>query len=130
MLPGHQLGIRTMSAVAYLREELRLPVNLVQRYLGRAGLLVSSGEIELICTEVAEHLPPCLGVGEGLLGEPLHSLAIAQGSRRARPSQDPLPTHAAGGGFAPKPPPAQFMGRRLPARPLSFTSPPQGERVG
>lgn len=38
VLPGHQLGIRTMSWVAYLREELRLPVNLVQRYLEKGGL--------------------------------------------------------------------------------------------
>lgn len=58
VLPGHQLGIRLMSWVVYLREELRLPVNLVQRYLERAGLEVSSGEIEGICTEVAEHLRP------------------------------------------------------------------------
>jgi transposase len=47
-----------MSDVVYLREELRLPVNLVQRYLERAKLLVSSGEIEWICTEVAEHFRP------------------------------------------------------------------------
>lgn len=66
VLPGHQLGIRTMSEVAYLREELRLPVNLVQRYLERAGLLVSQGEIEGICTEVAAYLHPLY---EGYLQE-------------------------------------------------------------
>jgi len=70
VLPGHQLGIRVMSEVVYLREELRLPVNLIQRYLERAGIKVSSGEIESICTEVAEHLRPCYegyrqGLGEG-----------------------------------------------------------------
>ena len=58
VLLGHQLGIHMMSEVVYLREELRLPVNLVQRYLERAGLRVSLGEIEWICTEVAEHLRP------------------------------------------------------------------------
>jgi transposase len=46
VLGGHQLGLHTMSYVVYLREELRLPVNLVQRALSRAGLKVSSGEIE------------------------------------------------------------------------------------
>ncbi len=66
VLPGPQLGIRAMSYVVYLREELRLPVNLVQRYLERAGLKVSSGEIEGICTAVAEHLRP---IYEGYLRE-------------------------------------------------------------
>lgn len=58
VLPGHRLGIRLMSWVVYLREELRLPVNLVQRYLEKAGLAVSQGEIEGICTEVADYLCP------------------------------------------------------------------------
>jgi len=58
VLPGHQLGIRLMSWVVYLREELRLPVNLVQRYLEKAGLAVSQGEIEGICTEVADYFRP------------------------------------------------------------------------
>lgn len=58
LLRGYQLGISTMSDVVYLREELRLPVNLVQHHLERAGLRVSSGEIEWICTEVAAYLHP------------------------------------------------------------------------
>lgn len=137
MLPGHQLGIRTMSAVAYLREELRLPVNLVQRYLGRTGLLVSSGEIEWICTEVAEHLPPCRGLGDGLFGEPLHGFTVPQGHHAHVHSRPP---------FA-EPPPAQHptalcglpspaqgsdrkgtLGQRLPARPERH--PPALPRAG
>ena len=58
VLPGHRLGIRLMAHVVWLREELRLPVNLIQRYLEGAGLSVSQGEIERITTEVAAGLGP------------------------------------------------------------------------
>ncbi|MCI2425214.1 transposase [Candidatus Acetothermia bacterium] len=47
-----------MSYVVYLREELRLPVNLVQTHLAKAGLHVTRGEIEHILREVAEYLRP------------------------------------------------------------------------
>ena len=56
VLPGHRLGIRLMAWVVYLREELRLPVNLIQRHLERAGVRVSQGEIEHITSRVAEEL--------------------------------------------------------------------------
>lgn len=69
VLPGHQLGIRLMSWVVYLREELRLSVNLVQRYLEKAGLAVSQGEIEGICTEMADYLRPCYEGYRRELGE-------------------------------------------------------------
>jgi len=52
--PGHRLGIRVLAHVVWLREGLRLPVNLIQRHLERAGLKVSQGEIEHITSEVAE----------------------------------------------------------------------------
>jgi len=58
VLPGCQLGIRLMSYVVYLREEMRLPVNMVQRYLARVKVTVSQGEIERICTVAAEHSLP------------------------------------------------------------------------
>lgn len=58
VLPGHHLSIRAMTAVVYLREGLRLPVNRVQQFLDDAGLHVSSGTIEQVCTEVAEQLRP------------------------------------------------------------------------
>lgn len=58
VLPGHQFGTRLMSYVVYLREEIRLPVNMVQRYLTKAGLSVSQGEIEQICSVAAKHSLP------------------------------------------------------------------------
>lgn len=58
VLPGHHLSLRAMSAVVYLREGLRLPVNRVQRFLADAGLELSTGTIEQVCTEVAEQLQP------------------------------------------------------------------------
>lgn len=69
VLPGHRLGIRLMAYVVWLREELRLPVNLIQRYLNRAGLKLSQGEIEHITREMAERLSPLyLGYREALRG--------------------------------------------------------------
>jgi len=56
VLAGHRLGIRLMACAVWLLEELRLPVNLVQRYLERAGIWVSQGEIERITSRVAEEL--------------------------------------------------------------------------
>lgn len=58
VLPGHHLSVRAMTAVVYLREGLRLPVNRVQQYLADAGLELSGGTIEQVCTEVAQHLRP------------------------------------------------------------------------
>ncbi len=58
VLPGHRLGIRLMAWVVWLREEPRLPVNLIQRYLERAGVWVGQGEIERITSRVAEELGP------------------------------------------------------------------------
>lgn len=58
VLPGHHLSIRAMTAVVYLREGLRLPVNRVQHFLADAGLALSGGTIEQVCTEVAEQLRP------------------------------------------------------------------------
>lgn len=58
VLPGHQFGIRLMSYVVYLREEMRLPVNMVQRYLEKVGLSVSQGEIEQMCSVAAKHSLP------------------------------------------------------------------------
>lgn len=58
VLPGHRLGIGLMAQVVWLREELRLSVNLIQTYLERAGVSVSQGEIERITSEVAQELGP------------------------------------------------------------------------
>jgi len=56
VLPGHHLSLRAMATIVYLREELRLPVNRVQQYLADAGLRVSSGTIERVCSQVAQRL--------------------------------------------------------------------------
>lgn len=58
VLAGHHLSLRAMTAVVYLREGLRLPVNRVQQFLADAGLQLSGGTIEQACTTVAEHLWP------------------------------------------------------------------------
>ncbi len=58
VLPSHHLSLRAMTAVVYLREGLRLPVNRVQQFLADAGLKLSGGTIEQVCTAVAEHLRP------------------------------------------------------------------------
>jgi len=47
-----------MTWVVYLREELRLPVNLIQKDLERAGLSVNQGGIERGTAEVAAGLRP------------------------------------------------------------------------
>ncbi|KXA95086.1 hypothetical protein AKJ65_02685 [candidate division MSBL1 archaeon SCGC-AAA259E19] len=44
--------------VVYLREELRLPDNMVQKHLEDLGIEVSDGTVENICSEAAEILEP------------------------------------------------------------------------
>ncbi|KXB06164.1 hypothetical protein AKJ53_01100 [candidate division MSBL1 archaeon SCGC-AAA382F02] len=58
ILPKRQLGNKLRSYVVYLREELRLPVNMVQKHMENLGMKISEGTVENICSEVAEILEP------------------------------------------------------------------------
>ena len=58
VMPKRQLGNKLRSYVVYLREELRLPVNMVQKHLGDFGIKVSEGTVENVCSEAAEILGP------------------------------------------------------------------------
>jgi len=58
ILPKRQLGNKLRSYVVYLREELRLPVNMVRKHLENLGIEISEGTIENICSEAAEILKP------------------------------------------------------------------------
>lgn len=58
VLPNRRLGIRAMCYITYLREELRLPINMVQKHLENLGIGVSEATVENICTDVAESLEP------------------------------------------------------------------------
>ncbi|MBS3812976.1 transposase, partial [Candidatus Bipolaricaulota bacterium] len=56
VLPGGRLGIRLRSWVLYLREELRLPEDLVREHLKTVGISLSEATIENVTTRGAEAL--------------------------------------------------------------------------
>jgi transposase-like protein len=58
VLPHHRLGIKAMSYILYLREKLRLPVNLIKERLEDIGFSLSEATIENITTEAAKKLEP------------------------------------------------------------------------
>jgi transposase len=69
ILPKRQLGNKLRSYIVYLREELRLPVNMVQKHLDDFGVKVSEGTVENICSEAAEILKPHYQAMKEELGE-------------------------------------------------------------
>ena len=58
ILPKRRLENKLRSYVVYLREELRLPVNMVQKHLSDFGVKISEGTVENICSEAAKILEP------------------------------------------------------------------------
>lgn len=56
VLPNHRLGTKVMSYILYLREKLRLPVNMIKERLEDMGFSLSEATIENITTEAAKKL--------------------------------------------------------------------------
>lgn len=55
VLGQHRVGLRLMGVIAYLREHLRLPLELIQRYLAELhGLHLSEGELVAVLQTVAQ----------------------------------------------------------------------------
>lgn len=58
ILPKRRLGNKLRCYIVYLREELRLPVNMVGKHLADMGIGISEGTVENVCSEMAEFLGP------------------------------------------------------------------------